>query len=391
MNNIMATVNNMTICTRTDGRYMGRITVNSHRKSFYGKTKTEVKNKAKDYLIKIEEGYVEPENILLKDYMEEWLMKYKYGKIEPSSFTRLYRVYDCQIKDSVLGQQKLGCITTEMIQDMIDKHAYPTDDTIKPLARSGLKKLIQIIRPCMNKAVKDGIIQNNPANDVVIPSDSYIKTSTRKQLTLSDEQIEEFKNAALARYKNGEYKSRDALVLMIILNLGLRAGEALALEWNNIDYENKLMYINNTVQSNIYDVKTKKLYNRVKESPKTKSGIRVLKLNDTTIFYLKELQAYDKRKNIISNYVSSTSVGTRNTYRNLERSLKRVINGTKLPQNTSLHTLRHTFGSALIRRGVSVEVVSKLMGHANIMITYNKYIHVLKEQEALAMDMIAIS
>lgn len=230
-----------------------------------------------------------------------------------------------------------------------------------------------------------------PIYDVVVPSDSYIKTSTRKQLTLSDEQIEEFKKAALARYKNGEYKSRDALVLMIILNLGLRAGEALALEWDNIDYENKLMYINNTIQSNIYDIKTQKLYNRVKESPKTKSGIRVLKLNDTTIFYFKELQAYDKRKNIISNYVSSTSVGTRNTYRNLERSLKRVISNTNLPQWMSLHTLRHTFGSTLIRRGISVEVVSKLMGHANIMITYNKYIHVLKEQEALAMDMVAIS
>lgn len=117
----------------------------------------------------------------------------------------------------------------------------------------------------------------------------------------------------------------------------------------------------------------------------------VLKLNDATIFYLKELQEYDKRKNIISNYVASTSAGTRNTYRNLERSLKRVISDTDLTQNISLHTLGHTFGSALIRRGVSVEVVSKLMGHANIIITYNKYIHVLKEQKALAMDMIAIS
>ena len=391
MNNIMATINNMTICARNDGRYMGRLTINSNRKSFYGKTKTEVKNKAKDYLNKIEEGYVEPENILLKDYMEEWLMKHKYGKIEPSSFTRLYRVYDCQIKDSYIGQQKLGCITTEMIQNMIDKHAYPIDDTTKPLARSGLKRLIQIIRPCMARAVKDGIIKSNPADDVVVPSDSYIKTSTRKQLTLSDEQIEELKEASLSRYKNGEYKSRDALVLMVILNLGLRAGEALALEWGNVDYENKLIYINNTVQSNIYDIKTKKLYNRVKESPKTKSGIRVLKLNDTTIFYLKELQNYDKRKNIVSDYIASTNVGTRNTYRNLERSLKRVISNTNLPQGISLHTLRHTFGSTLIRRGVSVEVVSKLMGHANIMITYNKYIHVLKEQEALAMDMITIS
>ena len=181
------------------------------------------------------------------------------------------------------------------------------------------------------------------------------------------------------------------MILMVILNLGLRAGEALALEWGNVDYENKLIYINNTVQSNIYDIKTKKLYSRVKESPKTKSGIRVLKLNDTTIFYLKELQNYDKRKNIVSDYIASTNVGTRNTYRNLERSLKRVISNTNLPQGISLHTLRHTFGSTLIRRGVSVEVVSKLMGHANIMITYNKYIHVLKEQEALAMDMITIS
>ena len=354
MNNIMATINNMTICARNDGRYMGRLTINSNRKSFYGKTKTEVKNKAKDYLKKIEEGYVEPENILLKDYMEEWLMKHKYGKIEPSSFTRLYRVYDCQIKDSYIGQQKLGCITTEMIQNMIDKHAYPIDDITKPLARSGLKRLIQIIRPCMARAVKDGIIKSNPADDVVVPSDSYIKTSTRKQLTLSDEQIEELKEASLSRYKNGEYKSRDALVLMVILNLGLRAGEALALEWGNVDYENKLIYINNTVQSNIYDIKTKKLYNRVKESPKTKSGIRVLKLNDTTIFYLKELQNYDKRKNIVSDYIASTNVGTRNTYRNLERSLKRVISNTNLPQGISLHTLRHTFGSTLIRRSVSV-------------------------------------
>lgn len=391
MSNITATINNMTICIRNDGRYMGRLTVNSHRKSFYGKTKLEVKNKAKDYLKKIEDGYTEPENIILRDYMEEWLMKYKYGKIEPSSFTRLYRVYDCQIKDSTIGQQKLGCITTDMIQNMIDEHAHPTNNTIKPLARSGLKRLVQIIRPCLAKAVKDGIIQNNPADDVVIPSDSYIETSTKKQLTLSDEQIEEFKTASLARYKNGEYKSRDALVLMIILNLGLRAGEALALEWSNINYENKLIYINNTIQSNIYDLKTQKLYNRVKASPKTKSGVRVLKLNDTTFFYLKELQEYDKRKNITSDYIASTSVGTRSTYRNLERSLKRVINGTNLPQQMSLHTLRHTFGSTLIRRGVSVEVVSKLMGHANIMITYNKYIHVLKEQEALAMNMVSIS
>lgn len=56
----------------------------------------------------------------------------------------------------------------------------------------------------------------------------------------------------------------------------------------------------------------------------------------------------------------------------------------------TLHTLRHTFGSTLLRRGVPIEVVSKLMGHANITITYTKYIHVLQEQEAKAMEMVQI-
>ena len=68
MNNIMATVNNMTICTRTDGRYMGRITVNGNRKSFYGKTKSEVKNKAKEFLLKVENGYKDHKKILFSTF-----------------------------------------------------------------------------------------------------------------------------------------------------------------------------------------------------------------------------------------------------------------------------------------------------------------------------------
>lgn len=60
-----------------------------------------------------------------------------------------------------------------------------------------------------------------------------------------------------------------------------------------------------------------------------------------------------------------------------------------IPYLTRPHTLRHTFGSTLIRRGVGIEVISKLMGHANITITYNKYIHTIKE-EAKTMDMIRV-
>lgn len=391
MNNAMTIINKMNIRLRQDGRYEGRITIEDKRKCFYGKTKTEVKNKAKEYLLKVENGYKEPQKIILNDYIEYWLKKYKYTRIEPSSYTRLYRVYECQIKPTI-GTKYIGQVTTKDIQKLIDEFANPTKKQTKPLAKSGLKKIIQLLRPCMDKAVNEGIIQENPCSNVILPTDSYIKTETKQQITLSDVEINVFRDLCLMKYKNGEYKSRDAIVLLIILNLGLRVGEMLALEWKDVDFENRIVYIRRTIQSNIVDFSgdNRKIFDRVKDSTKTKSGERVLSLNDTTIWCFKELQEYDKRKGIKSVYITSSNTGTRKSARNMQRSLNRIIKDSELPQEMTLHTLRHTFGSALIRRGVGIEVVSKLMGHANITITYLKYIHVLQEQEAKTMQMIRI-
>lgn len=104
------------------------------------------------------------------------------------------------------------------------------------------------------------------------------------------------------------------------------------------------------------------------------------------LYYIDELQKYDERHQITSKYVACTGVGTMNCSRNLQRSLDRVINRTNIQKHVSLHTLRHTFGSTLLRNGVNIEVVSKLMGYSNITITYNKYIHVIQEEEAKAMN-----
>lgn len=392
MNSVMALIANMTIKERSDKRYEGRLTVNGIRKSFYGQTRTEVKNKAKEYLMKVENGYKEPQKIILNEYMEYWLKKYKWNKIEPSSYTRLYRVYECQVKNNI-GERMIGNIKTEDIQKLIDEYANPTNEKTKPLALSGLKRLIQLLRPCMQTAVKEGIIQFNPCNDVILPVESCIRTQTKEQLTLSDEEIKVFRDAALMKYKTtNEYKSRDAFILLIMMNLGLRVGEILALEWKDINIEEKIVNINKTVQSNIKNFNDigNTTYNRIKNSTKTKSGRRILKLNGSTIQYICELMEYDKRNNIVSKYVACTKVGTMNTTRNLQRSLNRIIRETNLPGGITLHTLRHTFGSSLVRHGVGIEIVSKLMGHANITITYLKYIHVIQEQEAKAMEMVTI-
>lgn len=381
----------MTIRERSDGRFEGRLTNNDKRKSFYGKTKSEVKNKAKEYLIKVENGYKDPKRIRFEEYAEYWFKTYKKGKIEPSSYTRLYRVFDSQIRDK-LGDKNIGDIQTSDIQKIIDEYANPSSNT-KELALSGLKKIIQFLNPCFKTAIKEGIIQLNPCENVQLPSQSYIKRETKQQYSLSDDEINRFRISALEKFdKKDEYVTRNSLSLLLILNLGLRAGEALSLEWSDIDFDNNLIYINKTLQCGIKnDNKDGNVYiSRIKNNPKTFAGKRILKLNDTVLFYLNELKEYNIRNNIKSQYVCCNNYGKINNHRNLQKCLDRVCLNAGIDKDVTLHTLRHTFGSTLIRRGIGIEVVSKLMGHANITITYNKYIHTIKEEEAKAMNMIKV-
>lgn len=393
MNNATRLINNMTIRERGDNRFEGRLTINGKRKSFYGITKVEVKKKAKEYLSLIESGYKEPEKIILNEYIEYWLVRYKYNKIELSSYSRLCRVYENQIKHTI-GKKKIGDITTSDIQGFIDERANPTPNRkIEPLSISGLKKIIHLLRPCLNVAVKEGVIQKNPCDDVTLPVESCVKKKTKKQFSLDDDEITLLKNEALSKYKtSNRYKSRDYIILMLMLNLGLRVGEMLVLRWDDINFEKSIICINKTLQSRITDFRDggDKNFSVIKDSTKTNAGMRYLPMNESVFRLIDILKEYDKDNKIESPYVACTTSSTMNTPRNLQRSLDRLVKNSSIDKHVSLHTLRHTFGSALLRKGVNIEVVSKLMGHANISITYNKYIHVIKEQQAAAMRLIDI-
>ena len=183
-------INQVTIKKREDGRYEARPTLNGKRKSFYGHTKGEVREKIKRYMMKVENGYVEPKKILFCDYMLYWLKTYKWDKIEDSSYTRLYSVYYHQLKDTI-GKKYIGDITQQVIQDFINEgaKAFPSDPQMVSLARSGLKKQVDFMRPCLKKAVQEGIISKNPCEDIVIPKEKKVAKKTKKQRSLSDHEL----------------------------------------------------------------------------------------------------------------------------------------------------------------------------------------------------------
>ena len=320
----------------------------------------------------------------LGKYIEYWLNTYKLNKVEITTYERLVSVYEHQIKEQ-LGDVRLKDLRTDMIQRLIDSYSDPKRYGDLKLAYSGLKRLKHLLNASLGTAVEEGLIDKNPCEMVILPKIQYISKATGKQFVLSDDQIVEFKKACLSKYKKtGEYKSRDGLVLLIVLGLGLRVSEVLALDWEDVDFEKQIIYIRKTFQT------SKNKGNIIKEGAKTPASVRTLPMNEGVMNCLYELRAYDKRNGIVSNAVCCTGVGTRHIPRNFRRSLDRIISWTIITDTVTLHTLRHSFGSCMLRHGVNIEVVRKLMGHSDITDSYDKYIYVSQEQEAEAMKKVHI-
>lgn len=380
MNTIAQAVKNMSFREKNGG-WEGRISYRGQQRSFYGKSKAECRRKAVEFQKEVEKGTFNPNKVTLNAYMENWLTMYKMNSVEPSSFARLYSVYIHQIKDGI-GKKKLAEIKVQDIQKLINEHTKGSNGK-KALAESGIKKIIHLLSPCFARAVREGIIGKNPCEDVEMPKRSNIVTETKEQIALSDEEIALLCKAALVMTQKGILKYRDGGVLVFMLLTGLRVGEMLALCWNDINDD--YIHVHRTVQRSSSEEEKF----RIKEGTKT-SKERMLRLNEDIKTTIRLLREYDTAHGIESEFVACNTVGKIHEPRNIARSLEKVENRAGLMCHITPHTLRHTFGSKLLRDGVNVEVVSKLMGHANIMVTYNKYTHVIKEQEAKGMTMVSV-
>jgi len=368
----------MSFREKKEGLIEGRFSFKGQRRSVYGSSKAECQRKARQLLEVEERGEYNPNKVTLSEFMWGWLNDCKSTTVEPSSYARLVSVYENQIKDSI-GRKRLCEITTKDIQMLLNDHAKGTNGK-KPLAKSGLKKMMHILGPCFRYAVKEGVITKNPCPDVVLPKESNLVVKTKEQFSLSDAEICQFKEAALIRNKKGGIKYRDGICLVLTIALGLRVGELLTVKWSDVFWEGNYIHIHSTLQTGL--IGEEKI--KIKDGTKSTAG-RMISMNENIREYLKMLQEFDEIHGIKSEYIACTTTGTLHDPRNMARSLEKLAERAGLPEEITLHTLRHTFGSSLIRQGIGIEVVSRLLGHANIMITYNKYIHVIKEQEAKAM------
>ena len=172
-----------------------------------------------------------------------------------------------------------------------------------------------------------------------------------------------------------------AIAILLCLYTGLRIGEVCALQWKDIDLKLKLINVHKTV------IRIKNLDNNSKtktkviiDAPKSTASIRLIPIPKILIPLLKAAKEKDDY------YVATGSIFFMEP-RLLQKRYKTLLKLAKV-QYQNFHTLRHTFATNAYNNGMSIKILSEILGHADVKTTLNLYVHTSMEQKQKEMNSI---
>ena len=362
-------------CAFQDPRYN-----DGKRKSIYGKTEQEVKKKLKELKRKIETSTISGNSkVTFETYFSHWMVNRNKKELKPASYDRLETTFRHHIAPEI-GKKQLVNLNPDDIQQLIDRKA----DT--GLSHSSVKKIYDAINACLKYAVIRRDIPFNPAEAVTLGRDPG---DMGKVKYYTEEEAKQIIAQATAKNGAGSLIFRLGYAIPLLLNTGLRAGELLALRWDeDVDLTKRIIYIrHNMVMVKNRDPDSDKKYVLLDQnSTKTQRGERSLYLNDVAYNALLEL----KKVTGNSKYVMSSIRYKPINATNLDRMFKAICVRCGFPEDKiyGVHALRHTFASRLLQKGVDIKVISDALGHADTKITYNTYIHLSEDQRRKAVEII---
>lgn len=344
------------------------------RKYFTGKSETIVKQKLKAYRTSPE--YLTPKQNLSSEtaeaYIRHFLKIFKSNDIKASSYDRLESTLNIHIIPS-LKYMKIKDITSSHCKEILNAMRE------NEMAYSSIKKAYDAMKEIFRHAFNEGDISKNPMLNVKMPQGSTFQRENVRALTKKEEnEILEEINKKWVSSKKLQYSYKNLFIL--ILNTGLRCGECIALDWDDIDIEKCSMHIHKTAifvkERDKNGETTHKSKQIVQETPKRPASNRIIPLNKKALAALAEL----KKEHPDSPYIATTDKKTRTSYHTISKQFTRAAKNCGVGWAT-LHTLRHTFATRLFEKGADVKTVSELLGHASVGITYDIYIHVIKERK----------
>ncbi|HEM3376195.1 TPA: site-specific integrase [Streptococcus suis] len=365
--------------------YLGvdAITGKKVKTSVTGRTKTEVKQKARHAPIEFaKNGSTVKKEVEVKTYQELadlWLESYKLT-VKPQTFVVTKRqLYNHLIP--IFGGMKLDKIVPATIQQFVNGLAPELVN---------FKAIHSINNRILQHGVLLQVLATNPARDVILPKKQ--KKGREAVRFIESEHLKQFLGYAEELASRNHAKYYQYVIFKLLLATGCRIGELSALEWSDIDLEAGTISISKTYSMELHIIGT----------TKTKAGTRIISIDKKTALLLKQyrnrktallLKQYRNRQRLMflevgacaPSVVFATTVREYLPRISLQEIINRRCKALGIPRFTC-HAFRHTHASLLLNAGISYKELQYRLGHSNISMTLDTYGHLSKDKEKEAVS-----
>ena len=344
-----------------------------HRKTFCGKTIEILINRIEEFTEELNLRTCCDLDLRFDNFAMNWMLTKEKYKLKPGSYdTKMSTLTKYVIP--AIGHISIAKIKHKDIQNMVN------DLTTRGLSYSTVKKAYEVITCCHKHYRSISGQSYNPAEGIELPIN--IKPDLAEHNYFTFEERQKLEEELSRTYSNGAPVYRFAPVIMLLLYTGIRIGEALALTWDDIDFNENLIDIN---KSSVYIPVNGRYEVVIQNNLKTDSSMRVLPMSSKAKKALIQLKEISNN----SNFVITTTKGKSPTRASIGRSLTRMAKNAGIigkDETRGAHSLRHTFATMLFENGCSIKIVSELLGHCDTRVTENTYIHIIQKQKIKAIE-----
>lgn len=346
---------------RKDGRWEARFPkgkdTDGHTKygAVYGATYKEAKEKRRQIQENMPSFTSHGTGMLFQELLSLWIADSQV-RLKASTVYRYQYLIDTHILPE-LGSRSLESMTSPVINSFLaNKLQDGRLDGTGGLSTAYVRSISLVISSVLKFGAEQGMC-------------SSVITKIKKPV-LTPKELPVLSVSQQSALENTLLTGTDETKLGVYISLytGLRIGEICALTWDDVDLKNRLVYVRNTVvrvkSGSDSDSKT----HLVIDSPKTAASLRCIPICSNLYVVLSDYASKKRTKFVVSPNESFVSPRT------FDYRFKKLLDASNIPR-INYHALRHTFATRCIEAGVDVKSLSEILGHANVSITLNTYVH----------------